>query len=63
MNLLRYCILLFVVIGLVPIATADVPIHSFSGVHDDTVTTSFVYGGDVKDTVIPGSQSSVVSTI
>ena len=60
MNLLRYCILLFVVIGLVPIATADVPIHSFSGIHDETDDTLFVYVGDVKDTVIPQSQSSTM---
>ena len=53
MKLITYCILLFVVIGLVPIASADGPIHSLSGVHDETVTASFVYGGDVKDVVTP----------
>ena len=50
MKLFTYCILLLLLIGLVPVAAADAS-HSFSGVHDDTVTNSFVYGGDVKDTV------------
>lgn len=53
MKLITYCILLFLFIGLIPVATAVVPSHSLSGMNDDTVTTSFVYGGDVKDTVTP----------
>lgn len=53
MKLITYCILLFLFIGLIPVATAVVPSHSLSGVYDDTVMTSFVYDGDVKDEVTP----------
>lgn len=53
MKVFTYCILLFVVIGLVPVATAFVPIHSLSGTPDGTDDTLFVYGGTVFDTIIP----------
>ena len=57
MKIFTYCILLFVVIGLIPVATAG---HTFSGVQDETVETSFVFGSDVKDTVTNESSSSTV---
>ena len=53
MKIFTYCLLLFVVIGLVPIASADGPIQSFRGTPDGTDESLFSYGESVYDDVIP----------
>lgn len=49
MDILRFSIILLLVIGLVPLASAYNHTHSFTGTLDNS--DFFVYGEDVKDTV------------